>query len=154
VRTECVSNNRFHIAAKAEGRCVICRTGKATDKLCCGPCGERKRKRIREWLQRLKLAAYRAYGGPWCACCGEDCMKLLTLDHINNDGHLDRKKNGTGGANLYQRLKRQGYPPGFQVLCFNCNWGRHANGGVCPHMESGWEITILRSASKSTERPA
>jgi hypothetical protein len=30
-------------------------------------------------------------------------------------------------------LKKRGYPPGYRVLCFNCNRGRYLNGGVCPH---------------------
>ena len=29
-------------------------------------------------------------------------------------------------------LKRNDYPPGFQVLCHNCNWAKHAL-GRCPH---------------------
>jgi hypothetical protein len=39
----------------------------------------------------------------------------------------------TGGGQFYQWLIRNAYPPGFQVLCWNCNAGRHINGGTCPH---------------------
>lgn len=37
------------------------------------------------------------------------------------------------GDKLFAYLKRAGYPPGYQVLCFNCNCGRAKRGGVCPH---------------------
>jgi hypothetical protein len=30
-------------------------------------------------------------------------------------------------------LRKNGFPEGFQVLCANCNIGRHINGGICPH---------------------
>lgn len=26
-----------------------------------------------------------------------------------------------------------GFPPEYQIQCFNCNLGRARNGGVCPH---------------------
>lgn len=100
----------------------------------------------------LKMAAFDAYGGRFCACCGENIPDFLTIDHIHNDGAEHRKKiekdptarmyrrlpsadkpsgRGSGGT-MYEWLKRNGYPPGFQVLCFNCNWSksRHL---VCPH---------------------
>jgi hypothetical protein len=30
---------------------------------------------------------------------------------------------------------RNGFPPGYQVLCMNCNHGKRMNNGVCPHKE-------------------
>jgi hypothetical protein len=42
-------------------------------------------------------------------------LDLLTLDHVNGDGCKDIRR-----TNLYQCLKREGYPLGFQVLCWNC----------------------------------
>lgn len=75
------------------------------------------------------------YGGV-CVCCGEDNIGFLTIDHIENDGHSYR--NGTGktrlkGSQLYSYLKKENYPSNVQVLCFNCNIGRHNNSGICPH---------------------
>jgi hypothetical protein len=35
-----------------------------------------------------------------------------------------------------------GFPAGFQVLCFNCNQGRRLNHGVCPHVEAQYGIVI------------
>lgn len=41
-----------------------------------------------------------------------------------------------GGYQTYYWLKRNGFPPGFNVLCWNCQWGIHINKGKCPHEES------------------
>lgn len=83
---------------------------------------------------RLQHQAIVAYGGYRCACCGETEPLLLTLDHINNDGARHRRQLG-GSMPLYQWLRDNNYPPGFQVLCASCNLGRHRNGGVCPHQK-------------------
>lgn len=73
------------------------------------------------------------YGGL-CVCCGEAHLRLLTIDHINNDGHAFKQgKTRLKGSPLYGYLKKEGFPLNVQVLCFNCNIGRHNNGGVCPH---------------------
>jgi hypothetical protein len=81
---------------------------------------------------RLKLEVFRAYGGPICKCCKESDPKFLTIDHVNNDGAAHRK---TFKGSIYAWLKARHYPPGFQVLCFNCNSAR-ALWGVCPHQLS------------------
>lgn len=78
----------------------------------------------------LRLEVLRSYGGqdPRCQCCGESHLEFLEIDHINGGGRQDRKKND----NIYHRLKRAGFPPGFRVLCSNCNFsrGRYSR---CPH---------------------
>lgn len=85
---------------------------------------------------RLKLACLRAYSGghPVCACCGECDDRFLTLDHINNDGWQHRQSL-KGKTRLYLHLKNSGFPndPPLQVYCFNCNFGKRVNRGVCPH---------------------
>lgn len=85
---------------------------------------------------RLKTAAMQAYGGK-CACpkCPETNAKFLTIDHINNDGSAHRREMKGKGCAIYRWLKHNNYPDGFQVLCWNCNSGRGANGGICPHLE-------------------
>ena len=86
---------------------------------------------------RLKIEAFEAYGGCKCDCpgCNVTNPKFLTIDHKNNDGAEHRKTIGRGAAALYGWLKKNGYPPGYRVQCFNCNLGRSANQGVCPHEE-------------------
>jgi hypothetical protein len=82
----------------------------------------------------MRHHAILAYGGYRCACCGMREALFLTIDHINNDGGRHRRRVGPTTRFLLW-LRRKGYPPGFQVLCSNCNHGRHRNGGVCPHQD-------------------
>lgn len=65
-----------------------------------------------------------------CACCGEKEYKFLGIDHVYGDGNKHRKKIGRGG--LYQWLRNNNYPKGFQVLCHNCNFAK-GHYGECPH---------------------
>src|SRR5215467_11339214 len=39
----------------------------------------------------LREAVYVGYGGK-CQCCGEKEPAFLTVDHVNNDGHLERDR--------------------------------------------------------------
>lgn len=92
---------------------------------------EWRRQRYFRAQQSVKDAAYNAYGGYVCACCGESDPIFLTIDHVNNDGNAHRKE--IGKRVIYYWLKDHNYPPGFQILCWNCNRAKHYNGGVCPH---------------------
>jgi hypothetical protein len=65
---------------------------------------------------------------------------FLTVDHPNDDGADHRRELGmardrgqSAGSHFYMWLKREGFPARFRLLCFNCNSGRHRNGGLCPH---------------------
>jgi hypothetical protein len=57
----------------------------------------------------------------------------LTIDHINGGGRQHRLQAGVKG-DFYTWLKRNGFPPGFQVLCWNCNHAKHVL-GECPHQK-------------------
>ena len=78
------------------------------------------------------------YGGEnsQCVCCGERESIFLAIDHIYNNGAEERKKlknvGITGGAAFYFWLRKNGYPKGYQVLCYNCNIGKYRC-GECPH---------------------
>ena len=93
---------------------------------------DRRKAYQRAFNDRAKASAIDAYGGV-CDCCGEDDIRFLTIDHINNDGAEHRRQIGNGGVTLYNWLKKNDWPEGFRVLCANCNLGRHWNGGTCPH---------------------
>lgn len=88
---------------------------------------------ISGYRRRIKQEVVKHYGGE-CACCGQSELTFLTIDHVNNDGARHRQEIG-GAHELRAWLKANRYPEGFQVLCFNCNDGRHFNGGTCPHEE-------------------
>jgi hypothetical protein len=83
-------------------------------------------KKSREKLRRDVIAAY----GGKCSCCGEDEFVFLAVDHIDGGGNQHRKELG-GNQRFYAWLRRNEYPSGFQVLCWNCNWAKHHGG--CPH---------------------
>lgn len=98
--------------------------------------GDVVRAKAREWAHKLRMDVLIAYskGKLECNCCGEREIKFLTIDHINNNGAIHRRtisKHRNGGAWL-TKLRTANYPPGFQVLCYNCNCskGRY---GKCPH---------------------
>lgn len=99
---------------------------------------DKRKKHALNYYYRLQDQTIMAYGGYVCACCGETEPLFLTLDHINNDGGKFRKKYGfkNHGPKFYKWLRDNGYPSGYQVLCSNCNHGKHRNKGICPHQET------------------
>lgn len=62
---------------------------------------------------------------------------VVFLDtHVAGGGNAHRRtltKDGSiaGSPRFYAWLRHQHYPPGFQVLCHNCNFAK-SHGG-CPH---------------------
>lgn len=89
-----------------------------------------------KYRRKLKNDVMTAYGSR-CVCCGEDDLRFLTLDHINSDGAEQRRKlkghRGQAGIGFYTWVRQNDYPDDLQLLCWNCNSGRHYNGGTCPH---------------------
>jgi len=95
--------------------------------------GDAHKSEASEHNARQKIDAINAYGGPICACCGETMLEGLTIDHINGDGAKHRREVGHG-TGVYRWLRRNNYPPGFQVLCFTCNCAK-GTGDHCPHAD-------------------
>lgn len=91
-----------------------------------------ERLRGREYWRGLRNAALDAYGRS-CACCGETIDEFLSIDHMDNDGAAHRRTLKTKGAGIWKWLRDNNYPPRFETMCINCNFGRYKNGGVCPH---------------------
>lgn len=79
-----------------------------------------------------RRAAFEHYGER-CSCCGENEPCFLAIDHIEGDGTTHRKEINKWGSGFHKWLVDSGFPEGFQILCHNCNMGKHLNGGVCPH---------------------
>jgi len=105
--------------------------------------------------RKLKDELFSAYGGYICSCCGETEPMFLTIDHEDGNGADHRRSMTAKGRNYrdatgyktYRWLKNNGYPPGFRVLCANCNHGSHRNGGVCPHQRSEGSETIPKGST-------
>lgn len=94
---------------------------------------ERFNRKRAEWARRLRLEVIDAYGGK-CACCGEAEEVFLTLEHKNGVPDHHRGKNGKrlSSVEILRRVKMEGFPDAYEVLCWNCNQAR-ARRGVCPH---------------------
>lgn len=141
---------RYYIR-KAKGLCTRCGAVPHKGQLECDRCRSahaksyQKRAEKAKDYSRKKGAANRAYWwnqvldhyGHECACCHETEPKFLTIDHINNDGAKQRHPSGgrLKAEKLYRWLILNNFPEGYQILCWNCNCGKHRNGGTCPHTE-------------------
>lgn len=90
-----------------------------------------RKENVKAWRSRLKGLCIEAYGGK-CACCGETELAFLCIDHVDGGGTLHRQAVGRGSWLVYADIKKRGFPPGFQVLCANCNMAKELPEG-CPH---------------------
>lgn len=127
---------------------------------CCGkaPAGETRRcERCRNLYKaynkkkrdNLKALAFEAYGAPTCNCCKKSySLCFLQIDHVNGDGYKHLRSNGRRrykGEVMYQWLKKHNYPPGFQLLCANCNFAK-GNKSICPcQIEAERTVITLHS---------
>lgn len=84
--------------------------------------------------------------GGKCICCNiDESDEFLAIDHIQNDGHLEKKnKNGSRNVLSYYfkiiRAFRSDDPARiaavksrYAVLCHNCNASKHYGHGLCIH---------------------
>ena len=79
-------------------------------------------RRANKELKVKTLLHYSPIDSLKCSRCGIDDIDVLCLDHINGGGSEQRRRLNIGhGSNFYSWLKRNNYPSGYQVLCFNCN---------------------------------
>lgn len=72
--------------------------------------------------------------GRICACCGEDKVEFLTIEHKLGQRGIVRHKKETGKF-AYSRAIKEYRPDLYETLCMNCNFskGRY---GYCPHQKS------------------
>lgn len=84
---------------------------------------EQRNKHSKAEYLSLKLETFRKYSNknmPLCEICGESNLIFLTLDHIRGrkvEGH----STSFSGDKLWRYLRREKFPTGYQVLCWNCN---------------------------------
>lgn len=87
------------------------------------------------WRQKLRMEILTHYGGnpPKCTCCGELFNEFLTMDHINGKGiKYGKSQKLRTNTEFYLWLKKNNYPEGYRVLCYNCNCSI-GHYGYCPH---------------------
>jgi len=89
----------------------------------------------KEYRDKIKKIVFEHYGGtpPRCACCKEDKMEFLSIDHINGGGNKHMKEIGKkAGFSFYRWLFKNNFPGGYRILCMNCNTSIGFY-GYCPH---------------------
>jgi len=84
---------------------------------------------------RFEVLCHYSTDPPKCACCGEDKLYFLSIDHIKGNGSEHRRKidpkKKMGGNGFVYWLKKNKFPKGYQILCYNCNFAKRQN-KVCP----------------------
>ena len=128
-------DQRYYNATKKSGLCVHCRkTSPIVNEILCLICKKKNAICGKDNRIKQKLTIIQHYGGK-CMFCGETDMIVLSIDHIDGDGTKHRKQLRNQGTILYRWLIKNNYPTGFQVLCFNCNFRKYLNGGICPNKD-------------------
>jgi len=84
----------------------------------CSRCREDVNQSERQRYARLREEVLKAYGGLKCVHCGTTDPDVLQIDHINGGGTQHLKEIG---YKIYAWLRKQGFPPGYQVLYANCD---------------------------------
>lgn len=92
----------------------------------------RRNEVARKGMLKLRREVLQQYGSI-CQCCSESRNEFLAIDHMNGCSRELRQLQG-GGSTFYRWLKRNGFPPGYQVLCHNCNMAKGFH-GYCPHQK-------------------
>lgn len=85
---------------------------------------EKTKLSVKRSKDKLKESVFKYYccGDIKCKRCGFYDIRALTIDHINGEGFKHKKELGSAGNTMYRWIKKHNYPPGFQVLCMNCQF--------------------------------
>lgn len=120
-----------HPVVDGTRRCLTCDSVKSVDEFPkhrkspfgilahCKPCISNLRSAYSKSLYReLRMCVIKEYGGV-CALCGFQDERAIHIDHVNNDGFIERRT--TRAISLLRKLIRDGFPNTHQLLCANCN---------------------------------
>lgn len=141
-RNSAASQKKLYDKRAAAGLCPSCGKTPPLGYTLCEICNRRKilyysnnkqyqLEANRKYKAKLRDEVFAAYGGAHCWCCGTKHIEFLTVDHIDGGGAKHRKEVGCGVV-FYRWLRDNGYPPGYRILCMNCNFA-HGMYGYCPH---------------------
>ena len=83
--------------------------------------GEKVRASMRKHNQKRRQELLAVLGEPLCKNCGFSDVRALQVDHINGDGHNDRRIMKRYSAQNLMKLVME-KPDNYQLLCANCNW--------------------------------
>jgi len=88
----------------------------------------------REKLYKIRQEVLDAYGNV-CSCCGEHRSEFIAIDHTYGGGNRERK--AEKGRKIYWKVRQQGFPKEYRLLCHNCNTSMGI-WGYCPHELECW----------------
>ena len=121
--------------ALAVGNCNVCYARPAKEgRKRCPPCADRHLRHDRDDYAKRRLKVIAMYGGS-CVCCGETNHKYLQIDHVNDDGYIERglaKARGEHmefGKAFYTKLGNSERRSDLQLLCANCHNAKTRYGG-------------------------
>lgn len=113
---------------------------------------KKEKRKIYNTKLRLEALMHYCNGVLKCSCpgCNVTEFEFLTFDHINNNGAEFRKSlggkssgGGVSSVDVVLWLKKNNYPEGIQVLCWNCNSNSaRQRGKPCPHMRKKEAINL------------
>lgn len=71
--------------------------------------------------------------GKSCIRCGFDDVRALQIDHVNGNGHIQRKEKK--GKFVYKIILEEilAGSKDYQVLCANCNWIKKNENNELPY---------------------
>lgn len=85
------------------------------------------------------LCRYAPEGLLKCALCPESLHQLLVLDHIDGGGTAHRDEVTGHGDKFYKWIVAHGFPPGYRVLCHNCNFREHCRYNRVAFATKAWD---------------
>ena len=103
----------------------------------------------RDKREKIRKASLDLLGGKCCQC-GITDIRVLEIDHIFNDGKIDRKETKDIQARLEKIIR---HPERYQILCANCHsiktyefgWGK-TNKGIDNEIDEPIQLNFLGEA--------
>lgn len=119
---------RLPNSCKELGLCVRCGGNRDEGAKHCEKCKIYMALKGRRLSALLKAEVIDHYGGC-CETCGETTLEFLSIDHVGGGGTVHRKNlQEETNQSIFRWLRRNGYPSGYRILCFNHNCTK---GGGC-----------------------
>jgi hypothetical protein len=108
----------YHYGKQVINRCIRC--SKVRRKTYYVKTAEKLNKESKGKRIELRIEVLSAYSKNLeCEICKENHIEFLVIDHISGGGNKHRNETR---SLFYNWLKKQSYPDGYRVLCYNCNW--------------------------------
>src|SRR3990167_3937937 len=64
---------------------------------------------LRDRRLKQRDIVYKEYGNK-CNCCSEIERMFLTIDHVNNDGRIERKSRGGSSDQIIRKIIKNNFP--------------------------------------------